>query len=130
MTATLYSEDFVQNSESGEFSRTYSDEGQVSCYAAGVVASGKDVPGTFEEYTRTGFYSSTDMVRMYTSSPIPKDYKVSKITDANGVMWTEDHGDPTIFDSNGSTPVVSARGAILEYVSMLTRSEVQDVSIL
>jgi hypothetical protein len=66
---------------------------------------------------------------MYTKTPISKVYKLSLLKDANGTLWTEDDGEPTIFDSNGSVPVVGADGKIVEYVTMLTRAEVQDGSI-
>jgi len=130
MTAVLYAEETVQNEDTGGISRTYTEAGRIKCYATGIAASGKDVPGTYEGFSGQGIYSSSDLIRMYTAQPIPKEYKVSYVRDIEGTLWEEDgNGYPTIFDSNGSTPIVSAGGRIIEYVSLLTRSEVQDVSI-
>jgi hypothetical protein len=129
MNASLFSEALGQDPDSGEFQRGYVFEGRIKCYAAGIAASGKDTPGTFESYTSQGIYSASDLVRIYTADPIPKAFKVSSIQDAKGVMWREDDDEPTIFDSNGSVPIVNAKGRIVEYVTMLTRSEVQDGSI-
>lgn len=129
MSASLFSEVLTQDPDSGEFQRGYSFEEVVPCYASGIAASGKDTPGTFESYSSQGIYSATDLLRVYTANPIPKEFKVSLIKDSKGTMWREDDGEPTIFDSNGSVPVVNAKGRIVEYVSMLTRAEVQDGSI-
>jgi hypothetical protein len=130
MTARLYDAITVQNPDTGEFERTYGLLGTIKCYASGIAASGKDVPGTFESFNRQGEYSSTDYVRIVTRAPVEKDNIVSFIKSANGVMWEEDDGTPTIYDSNGSAPIVDASGNIVEYVTMLTRSEVQDVERL
>jgi hypothetical protein len=127
MTAKVYAVSTVQNFDTGELERTYSILNTVKCFAAGIAASGKDVPGTFEMFNRRGEYSVTDYIRIWTSVPIDKQFVVSFVTDSNGTMWTEDNGDPTIFDSNGSVPIVNASGRIVEYLTMLTRSEVQDV---
>jgi hypothetical protein len=129
MSAALYSEVLTQNPDSGEFARGYSFEENISCYAAGIAASGKDTPGTYENFSGQGIYSSTDFLRVYTRYPIDKSYKVSLVQDARGTMWREDDGEPTIYDSNGSVPIVGADGIIVEYVTMLTRAEVQDGSI-
>jgi hypothetical protein len=129
MSASLYSEVLTQDPDSGEFQRGYSFEEKIRCYAAGIAASGKDQPGTYESYSSAGVYGSTDFVRIYTAAPIPKEYKLSLLTDSKGTLWTEDDGEPTIFDSNGSVPVVGAKGRIMEYVTMLSRAEVQDGSI-
>jgi hypothetical protein len=130
MTATLYLEETSQDENSGEIVREYVQNGTIPCFASGIAASGKDMPGTFEQFSGQGIYSSTDYVRINTPSPLPKNCKISKVTDVKGTMWTEDDGIPTIFDSNGSTPVVGAGGRIMEYVGMLVRAEVQDDSIL
>lgn len=129
MTATLFTEQFSQDPDTGEFERGYVRGSVMKCYAAGIAASGKDTPGTYENFSGMGVYSSTDFVRVYSPSQIPKDAKVSFITDSLGKVFSEDDGAPTIYDSNGSTPIVSATGRIMEYVSMLSRSEVQDVTI-
>ena len=130
MTARLYDSMTVQNPDTGEFERSHDLLGTIRCYASGIAASGKDVPGTFELFNRKGEYSSTDYVRLVTRAPVDKDQIISFIKSANGIMWTEDDGTPTIFDSNGSVPIVDASGNIVEYVTMLTRSEVQDVERL
>jgi hypothetical protein len=129
MSATLFLEETSQDEDSGEIVREYVQNGTIKCFASGIAASGKDVPGTFEQFSGQGIYSSTDYIRIYSGSPLPKDCKVSYVTDSEGTMWTEDDETPTIFDSNGSTPVVGAGGRIMEYVGMLVRSEVQDGSI-
>jgi hypothetical protein len=129
MSVAVYSEVLTQDPDTGEFVRGYSFEENLKCYAAGIAASGKDTPGTYENYSGGGVYSATDFIRMYTRNTVSKEYKLSLLKDANGVMWREDDGEPTIFDSNGSVPVVGADGKIIEYVTMLTRSEVQDGSI-
>jgi hypothetical protein len=129
MRATLFSEALTQDLNTGEFVRGYSSLGVIRCYAAGIAASGKDTPGTYENFSGQGAYSSTDYLRMYTAFTVPKDYKVSFVTDASGILWREDDGEPTIYDSNGSAPVVNAQGKIVEYISMLSRAEVQDGSI-
>jgi hypothetical protein len=127
MRASIYDSVTSQNEDTGEFERAYELVGSIKCYAAGVVASGKDVPGTFENFSRKGEYSSTDYVRIWSSGPISKQSVVSFVTDAAGTTWSEDDGTPTVFDSNGSVPIVNASGRTVEYLTMLTRSEVQDV---
>jgi hypothetical protein len=130
MTAKVYLQQTSQDFDTGEFVRSYSSPRTVKCYASGIVASGKDVPGVFEMFSRKGEYSSTDFVRIITVSPLDKQAIVSFITSSNGIMWTEDSGVPTVFDANGSVPVVDASGRVVEYVTMLTRSEVQDAQNL
>lgn len=130
MRVSVYEEVLAQDPDSGEFERGYELDERIRCYASGIAASGKDTPGTYENYSSQGIYSASDFVRVYSGSPLPKAAKLSLLTDANGVVWREDDGVPTIFDSNGSTAVVGADGRIVEYVSMITRSEVQDGSIL
>jgi hypothetical protein len=128
MTASVYLMSTVQNFDTGELERTYSFLEKIKCFASGIAASGKDVPGTFESFNRRGEYSVTDYVRVWSSAPIDKQAVISFVTDSAGTLWTEDNGDPTIFDSNGSVPIVNASGRIVEYLTMLTRSEVQDVT--
>jgi hypothetical protein len=128
MTANVYLTSTAQNADTGEFERTSSFLEKIKCFASGIAASGKDVPGTFENFNRRGEYSATDYVRIWSMVPIDKQATVSFVTDSAGTIWAEDNGDPTIFDSNGSVPIVNASGKIVEYITMLTRSEVQDVS--
>jgi hypothetical protein len=130
MSAMLLEESVSQDADTGEIVREFVLTEPFWCYATGIVASGKDTPGTYERFASMGLYSSTDMVRMYTSGSIPKSAKVTWIVDSTGQAFAEDGGDPTIYDANGSTPVVDAYGRIMEYVTMLTRSEVQDASQL
>ena len=130
MQAALYVVATTQDPDTGEFNREYVLEETIPCYATAIAASGKDVPGVYEEYYMSGRYKSTDFVRIYTNNEIPKQFKVSRITTSDGTMFTEDTGLPTIYDSNGSVPVVGATGNLMEYVTMLSRSEVQDGSIL
>jgi hypothetical protein len=128
MKVSIYDAVTAQNEETGEFERSYVSVGVIRCFAAGIAASGKDVPGTFELFNRRGEYSSTDYIRIWSGSPISKQSVVSFVTDSKGTVWAEDDGTPTMFDSNGSVPIVNASGRIVEYLTMLTRSEVQDVT--
>jgi hypothetical protein len=127
MSAMLRTEEVEQDPDTGELVRSYALTNPFWCYASAIVASGKDAPGVFEKYGSMGFYSSSDMLRMYTAGSIPKSAQVTWIVDSTGHLFAEDDGNPTIYDSNGSSPVVDAYGRIVEYVSFLTRSEVQDV---
>jgi hypothetical protein len=130
MTAGLYVLDTVQDPDTGEFNREYVLEGTIACYAAAIAASGKDQPGVYEEFYASGRYKATDFIRIYSRNSIPKQFKVAKLTTSDGIVFTEDDGVPTIYDSNGSVPLVGANGKLVEYITMLSRSEVQDGSIL
>lgn len=132
MTATLYVQTATQDPDTGEFNREYVEEQVIRCYATNIAASGKDQPGTYENFYGSGIYRSTDFVRIYSADPIPKDFKVSKVITADGVLFAEDDNDgfPTIYDSNGSVLVPDASGRAKEYVTLLSRSEVQDGGIL
>lgn len=131
MSACLLMEAVSQDPDSGEFVRSYQLSDPFSCYASGISASGKDFPGVYEKFSSMGLYSSSDFIRMYTRGAIQKSALVTWVADASGQVWAEDEtGLPTIFESNGSVPIVSATGYIMEYVTMLSRAEVQDASII
>ena len=128
MTLDLYKETRTQNSETREIERTWSKDVTINGMAWGVTASGKDHPGTYEYFEKT--YEATEVVRVLSATPIPKQYKVRNIKNSAGVIWKEDSltGTPdTVFDSRGSVPVTDPLGNVVEYATFLTRAEVQAI---
>lgn len=128
MTLDLYKEARTQNAETREIERVWSKDTTISGMAWGVTASGKDFPGTYEYFDKT--YEATEIVRVISAAPIPKQYKVTNIQNASGVVWKEDsiaNTPATIFDSRGSVPVTDPFGRVVEYATFLTRAEVQKI---
>lgn len=126
MTADIYKPVKTQNTSTGEITNTWQFVESIKCFAWGVAASGKDLPGTFEEFDNE--YSMMDVVRMISRNAVNKDYRVVNIRNSDGTIWTEDtSGLATVFDSRGSVPVTDAFGTLMEHTSMLTRAEVQTV---
>ena len=126
MKADIYRPVKSQNTKTGEITNTWQYVNTIPCFAWGVTASGKDRPGTFEEFDNK--YSMFDVVRIISRSAISKDYRVVNIRNPDGSIWTEDAtGLATVFDSRGSVPITDAFGTLMEHTSMLTRAEVQTV---
>jgi hypothetical protein len=126
MTADIYRPVKSQNAKTGEIISTWQYVNTIPCFAWGITASGKDLPGTFEEFDNK--YSMMDVVRIISRAAINKDYRVVNIRNLDGSIWTEDAtGLATVFDSRGSVPITDAFGTLMEHTSMLTRAEVQTV---
>jgi hypothetical protein len=119
MRTDIYRPVKSQNTKTGEIISTWQYVNTIPCFAWGITASGKDLPGTFEEF---------DVVRIISRAAINKDYRVVNIRNPDGSIWTEDTtGLATVFDSRGSVPITDAFGTLMEHTSMLTRAEVQTV---
>ena len=124
MKADIYSPTKVQNPKTGEIKNSWGYVSTVSCYVWGMTASGKDRPGTYEQFDSK--YTMFDVVRMISRGSIHKDYRVINIRNPDGTIWTEDQtGLATVFDTRGSVPVVDSMGMVMEHTTMLTRAEVQ-----
>jgi hypothetical protein len=126
MKADIYRPVKSQNTKTGEITSTWQYVNTIPCFAWGITASGKDLPGTFEDFDNK--YSMMDVVRIISRAAINKDYRVVNIRNPDGSIWTEDAtGLATVFDSRGSVPITDAFGTLMEHTSMLTRAEVQTV---
>jgi hypothetical protein len=124
MKADIYKPVKTQDSDTGEIENTWEFVKTITCFAWGVTASGKDLPGTYEYFGKT--YSQSDVLRLLTHDEINKDYRISNVRNSDLILWTEDNtGFPTVFDTRGSVPVTDAFGNLVEYAVFSTRSEVQ-----
>jgi len=124
MKADIYSPTKVQNPKTGEIKNSWTYVSTIPCYAWGITGSGKDRPGTFEQFDNE--YMMFDVVRMISRDAIHKDHRVVNIRNLDGTIWTEDYtGLSTVFDTRGSVPVVDSMGTVMEHTTMLTRAEVQ-----
>jgi hypothetical protein len=124
MKVDLFKPVKVQDEDTGEIVSSWAYVKTISCFAWGVTASGKDLPGTFEYFDKK--YAQTDIIRMLTGSEIHKDWRAMSIRNDDSIIWVEDTtGQPTLFDARGSVPVVDPFGNVVEYSTMLTRAEVQ-----
>lgn len=103
----------------------------IKCQATPMITNGLNAQGSTERFTSKGDYEVADFVRL----TFPKEIvltrrdKITNIRDEKGkILWVEDErtGAPgTIFNCNGTAPVMDVYNNHLENYTMLERAEVQ-----
>lgn len=114
---------------SGQIKYTWSFLKTIRCSAETIDSDGIRVVGTSERFGN--LYENIDYVYLITSKALSRSYRISNIrpTRSGLAAWKEDElsGTPaTVFNVNGSAPVVDPFGRIIEHKTLLQRAEVQD----
>lgn len=131
--------EYIQDPHSGAFIRTWIpdtdnpdtpnvDESSFKCMVRAGMTTGIVNNGAGDVFTGTKFKSEMTVRITYgINEPITNRDKITNIADNKGrVIFTEDNGNPTIFDVESITPVQDAFSMLVEYTAILTKSEVQN----
>lgn len=102
----------------------------VPCSTMPFINGGIKGSGMTEKWDE-GMYVSDDYIKIKTKVPLLKSYRITNIKSIDGeLIWREEEFDdePTMFNVDGSAPVTDPfSGKIIEYVSILSRAEIQHV---
>ena len=136
MKADLYIPLITQD-EVGAVRKTWIFEKTVDCRARGILRKGVGKNSTSFD---VGDYVNTmiDLVKIRTSEWIQSDRRIASIRNTNEIVYKESQ-DPssgggfsdgsTIFEAHGSTPIFNFDGSLLEYETVLLRSEIQSLVV-
>jgi len=122
----------ISQDEIGRVTKNWIFEKTVDCKARGVIRKGIGENSTaFDINNYLNILNS--MVKLRCSEVIPSDRRVVNIRNSDGIVYAEDQDpssgggfeDSTIFEPRGSTPVLNYNGRIVEYETVLMRSEIQ-----
>ena len=137
MKADVYIAMITQD-DTGAAQKIWIFEKTVICRARGILRKGVGENSTsFDINNYVNIMN--DLVKMRTSEPIPSDRRVTSLRNDNQVIYLENL-DPstegglssdgsTIFEPRGSTPIINFNGSLLEYETVLMRSEVQKLVV-
>lgn len=98
-----------------------------ACEARAFISSGFTGNGTAERW-QDSTYMFTDVLRIkYSRTTVLKlSDRVTNITDASGnIIYLEENGEPTVYNVDGTNPVLDPFGNLIEYTAFLSRAEVQ-----
>lgn len=102
---------------------------QFPCIARGVITGGMRSIGALENWSEV--YEGVDKVTITFPNwvTISKRDRITNIRDSRGnVVWKEEEqpeAPPTVFSVVGVAPIPDPFGAVVEYVAMLERSQIQ-----
>jgi hypothetical protein len=136
MTADIYSPTTTRNETNGMVLKTWTITLQVPCFARSILGSqlgGNSAQVDLKDY----LINSKDFVKIRTATPISSEYRVSRIRNSDGLIWTEDYiqnsaggiDGATIFEPTGTTPLLDYNGRVIEYETVLKRQEVQILEV-
>lgn len=137
MKADIYVALITQD-DTGAAQKSWIFEKTVDCRARGILRKGVGENSTaFDINNYVNIMN--DLVKMRTAQAIPSDRRVASIRNDNQVIYLENL-DPategglssdgsTIFEPRGSTPIINFNGSLLEYETVLMRSEVQKLAV-
>lgn len=119
--------------QSREFWEPFAEGVGIPCEFHGVLEGGIRVAGTTERFGN--IYENVDWGSMTfgPNAPISKRSQVTNVRNRRGlIIWREEEMEkvdgqfpPTVFDVQGVTPVVDARGNHTESVALVQRHEIQ-----
>lgn len=136
MIADIYVPQTTRDETNGMVLKTWSIQSEVPCFARAILGSqlgGNSAQVELKDY----LINSKDFVKIRTANPISSEYRVVRIRNSDGVIWTEDYiqnsaggiDGATIFEPTGTTPLLDYNGRVIEYETVLKRQEVQTLEV-
>lgn len=118
----------ITSTPSGQQKTKWILEKTIVCYAQSILEGGLRSIGTSEKFDEK--YYNIDWVKMTSKVPLRRGDRVTNIRSINSdqPIWVEEElrGSPaTWFDSKGSAPINDPFGRVVEYQTLLQRTEVQ-----
>lgn len=103
-------------------------EKTVLCIAQAITEGGLRSIGTTEKFDTK--YYNIDWIKLITSVPLRRGDRVTNVRQKgfSSAIWVEEElrgKPPTWFNVNGSAPMTDHTGRVIEYQTLLQRSEVQ-----
>lgn len=133
MKADLYDvTSTVNNMKNGEIEKKWSVVDTIDCLAKGYVTKSSGTNST-EVSSNQSIILTKEEVKLRSSDPIPSTYRVSNIRNSSSILvWKEENtsagiAGATIFEVNGSTPLVDFDGTVLGYETILKRQDIQSL---
>lgn len=121
LRADFYDASFVQNPDSGSFEWVYDYDNP-----AVIKCTGNSVRpwGSIQDFGAE--YQYQDYLQLFTPTELPLRGRLGRVRNKAGdVLWSEDSGDPTIFDVFGCFPENDANGRTVDFKILLARGVVQ-----
>lgn len=129
MKADVYSQQDVQDPDTGALKKTWAFTQTVACFAKGSISSTSG-RGTDKQKYSTKF-KDTEAIQVRVDKFISHRDKITNIRNSSGeVIWFELNyptNTPTVFEIVGNTPITDPFGNILGYNLMAARSENQTI---
>jgi len=124
-TADIYTMSEVSNKRTGQKQKTWSLDRTVPCSARPTTSTGR-AGASGENFTR--MYEAYSYVRIKTAERVDLSSKITNIQSEGNVMWTEDDGEPTVFEVTGITPVMDVFSTLIGYEVLCNRSSDQRIN--
>lgn len=136
MKADIYVPTISQDN-TGAVVKAWTLDRTIDCIVRGILRKGvgdNSVSVSLEDYIN--IFNST--LKMRSKSAIPTDHRVVNVRNSDITIFVEDQ-DPaseggvnnaTIFEPRGSTPLISFDGSVIEYETVLTKQQIQRLTVL
>lgn len=136
LLADVYESVDVQNEATGVVEKAWKYKETIECTAKGQISTGIDRnAANMDSGQKTIQNKETLKIRAQTK--IPTYYRVVKVRNDAGVVWTEDtiiNSDggfegSTIFEPKSNIPILDHNGRIIEYEVTISRQDIQKLDI-
>lgn len=136
LRADIYRPITTVDSMVGNASKAWRYERTVTCSARSILRKGTGPNSTFIDIEDT-LNDLESMVKLRCNRVIPSNRLVLNIRNQDLTVYQEiqdplsegGYNTSTIFDVKGSTPIINYDGSVLEYETILTRCEIQKITL-
>jgi hypothetical protein len=131
MTADVYIPTATQDENSGVIKKTWEKSDTVNCIARTIIRDTTSKNSSALSQAEI-YIKSTNTIKLRTRHPINTASRIANISNSSGAIWTESSGGvegSTIFEPQGSTPLLDHNGQVIEYETILERLEIQRLEV-
>ena len=132
MKMDLYTQQDVQDKDTGAINKYWNFIETVDCFAKGIVSNSTSTRAN-DRQQFSNRYTNEQMIQIRTIEKINIRHKITNIRNKNGgYIWTElDYPSetPTVFEIMGVTPITDPFGNVIAYSSTAKRSESQVIGV-
>lgn len=131
MTADIYVPTATQDENSGVIKKTWEKSGTIKCLARTIIRDTTSKNSASLSQAEI-YIKSINTIKLRTKNPIDTSSRIANISNSSGAIWSETSGGvdgSTIFEPQGSTPLLDHNGQVIEYETILERLEIQRLDI-
>jgi hypothetical protein len=136
LLADIYESVDVQEEPTGVVGKAWRYKETVSCSAKGQISTGIDRnAANMDSGQKT--IQTKELLKIRTQNKIPTYYRVVRVRNDFGVVWTEDTvintdgglEGSTIFEPKSSIPILDHNGRVIEYEITISRQDIQKLTL-